>query len=255
MIRKFRGLFFKAWYWYISAIDKNAEVIFMNFGYSDKSKKIIENEIDEKNRYSIQLYHHTASPVDLSGKDILEVGCGRGGGLSYVRNHLLPKTAVGVDLNGKAIQFCKQHYKFDNISFQQANAQALPFPDNSFDVVLNVESSHRYPQVDLFFNEVSRVLKPGGYFLFTDFRNFDKIEELERQLVNSNLRIETKTDITANVVEALELATPHREQLIRKIAPRLLHELCRNFAATIGTPTYNKFLNRKMLYVSYVLRN
>ncbi len=255
MIRKLRGHFFKAWYWYISAVDKNAEVVFMNFGYSDKRKKIIEKEIDEKNRYSIQLYHHTASPVDLTGKDLLEVGCGRGGGLSYVRNHLSPKTAVGVDLNGKAIQFCKQHYMAENISFHQANAQALPFPDNAFDVVLNVESSHRYPQVDLFFSEVSRVLKPGGHFLFTDFRNAEKVEELELLLAKSNLRIESKIDITGNVVEALALATPDREVLIKKIAPRLLHELCRNFAATIGTPTYNKFLKRKMLYMSYVLRN
>ena len=62
----------------------------------------------------------------------------------------------------------------------QANAQNLPFQNESFDAVLNVESSHRYPQMEKFLNEVYRVLKPNGYFLFTDFRNNPEIENLKK---------------------------------------------------------------------------
>ncbi len=130
-----KNIFFKIWYWYISTIDKNAEVIFMNYGYSSKSIKIELDKEDVPNRYSIQLYHHTATGVDVKGKDILEVGCGRGGGLSYVNRYLSPKNVTGVDLNKKAIQFCNKHYKGTNNSFVQADAQKLPFADNSFDVV------------------------------------------------------------------------------------------------------------------------
>lgn len=254
MKEKLRSIFFKIWYWYISTVDKNAEVIFMNYGYSTEKEELKLGKKDEKNRYSIQLYNHTATGTDIIEKDLLEVGCGRGGGLSYINRNLLPKSVTGVDLNKKAIEFCNKFYKEANSTFLQANAQTLPFEDNSFDVVLNVESSHRYPQAELFFNEVYRVLKPGGYFLFADFRYNFEIDELKLQLKNSNLQVEKKQDITPNVVKALKFATPGREILIKKIAPKLLQNLAKQFAATVGTPTYNKFLTRKFLYVCYVLK-
>ncbi len=254
MIRVLRNVFFRIWYWYISTIDKNAEVVFMNFGYSSMEEKLAIDDNDEKNRYSIQLYHHIATGVEIKGKSVLEVGCGRGGGLSYIARYLKPSSIVGVDLNPKAIKFCKEHYKSDIIRFIQGNAQELPFENDSFDVVLNVESSHRYPNIDLFFSEVRRVLKLGGYFLFTDFRNNQKVEELELQLKESGLQIKLKTDITENVVEALTLANPDREKLIKKLAPRFLHELCRNFAATVGSPVYKKFATKELVYIYYIIR-
>ena len=59
--------------------------------------------------------------------------------------------------------------------------------------------------------------------------------------------------ITANVLEALKLSTSERENLIHKIAPKFLHGLGKKFAATEGTPTYNKFLTGEFEYVFYVL--
>ncbi|MFP4366535.1 MAG: class I SAM-dependent methyltransferase [Bacteroidales bacterium] len=253
IVNKLREQFFKVWYWYISSVDKNADIIFMNYGYSN-NMKVDLNAKDEKNRYSIQLYHHTVSSVDLSGKHVLEVGCGRGGGLSYINRYLKPETCTGIDLNNKAIRFCNKHYKENNISFVQGDAQNLPFEANSFDVVVNVESSHRYPENELFFSEVYRVLKPGGHFLFTDFRDDNKVGELDSQLNNCNLFAESKNDITEYVLEALTIATPERENLIKKIAPKLLHNLSKKFAATVGTPTYNKFRTKKFRYLHYVMR-
>ncbi len=254
MSDKLKNIFFKIWYWYISTVDKNADVIFMNYGYFDKMQEVVLDELDEKNRYSIQLYHQIAASRNIVEKEILEVGCGRGGGLAYVNNNLSPKCVTGVDLNHKAIEFCKKHYTNSSFSFFKANAQDLPFNDNSFDVVLNVESSHRYPQVDLFLKEVCRVLKPNGYLLFTDFRLKTEIEELDLQFEKIGMQLEDKQDITENVVEALTLATPSREKLIVKLVPKILQNLGRNFAATVGSPTYNKFSTRKYIYMNYILR-
>ena len=249
-----RNLFFKIWYWFISTVDKNAEIIFMNFGYSHPDMNLDLQESDEKNRYSAQLYHLTASAIDISGKDILEVGCGRGGGLSYVNRYLSPKTVTGIDLNKKAIKFCNSFYKEDNYKFFQADAQKLPFEDNSFDFVLNVESSHRYPNMELFLSEVKRVLKPGGHFSFTDFRYDHEVEEMDSHLNNMGLTIKSKTDITGNVVEALTHMTPDREEMVKKFLPRFIQGLGRNFAAVKGTETYNFFKTRRYEYWNYVLR-
>lgn len=81
MKRFLRELFFRKWYWYISKIDRNSEILLMNFGYHDPDQPFDLPEEDEKNRFSVQLYHQLVSRVDLSGKSICEIGSGRGGGL------------------------------------------------------------------------------------------------------------------------------------------------------------------------------
>ncbi|OIP01423.1 MAG: hypothetical protein AUJ98_04575 [Bacteroidetes bacterium CG2_30_33_31] len=249
-----KNLFFKLWYWYISTIDKNAQVIFMNYGYSKDEKKLELKPEDEPNRYSIQLYNNTAAGVDVSGKDILEVGCGRGGGLSYVNRYLSPKTVTGVDLNKKAIQFCKQHYTEVNSKFFQADAQKLPFANASFDMVLNVESSHRYPQVDVFLAEVYRVLRPEGLILFTDFRQKKDMELLDKQIDEVGFKFVQKININNEVVESLTLSTPERTALIKKLVPGFLQDLAHNFAGTKGSSTYNRFESRYFEYVHYILK-
>ena len=54
---------------------------------------------DEPNRFCIQLYHVTATQVDLSGKRVLEVSCGHGGGASYIVRTSGPASYTALDLN------------------------------------------------------------------------------------------------------------------------------------------------------------
>ena len=239
-------------YWYISTVDKKAEIIFMNYGFSKSNYKIELDERDEKNRYSVQLYDHIARSVDIKGKDILEVGSGRGGGLSYINRYLVPKSATGVDLCKKAIGFCNQHYAKEGIKFVHGNAQSLGFPDETFDVILNVESSHRYDDVDKFLSEVHRVLKPGGFFLFTDFRFENEMKDLDIQLKKSRLKLVKDELITAHVVEALEKSSEDRSALIQRFVPKFLHNTLKDFAGNEGSPTYNSFVNRELEYFHYV---
>ncbi|MCK9400954.1 MAG: class I SAM-dependent methyltransferase [Bacteroidales bacterium] len=253
MKKKLKNAFFKIWYWYISAVDTKAEVTFMNYGYSKDNDKIKLDENDKKFRYSAQLYDFVASSIDIKGKDILEVGCGRGGGLSYINRYLSPNSAIGLDLNKTAIEFCKKYYSNEKINFLQGNAQSLHFQDNTFDVVINVESSHRYSKMDRFLKEVYRVLKPGGYFLFADFRHENELEKLKIQLKNSNFILVKKEIITANVLEALKLSSTERENLIRKLAPKFLHGLGKKFAATEGSTSFNKFATQEFEYLYYIL--
>ena len=253
IMERIKNLFFKFWYWYISAIDKNADVTFMNYGYSNGCRIELDKS-DEKNRYSAQLYNFVAKDIDTRGKDILEVGCGRGGGLSYINRQFSPNTATGLDMNKSAIKFCKEYYSNQKIHFFQGNAQNLSFQDNSFDIVINVESSHRYPKMDKFTREAHRVLKQGGLFLFTDFRPKKELDKLTSLLNNSKFRTLKYELITTNILEALKLSSTAREDLIRKLIPKYLQGIGKTFAATEGTPTYNKFMKREFEYVFYVLR-
>ena len=87
----FENGFSEIWYWYINKSDKNAEILFMNYGHADTTPAITSGwQKMNHNRYSIQLYHYLASAIELQNKDIYEVGCGRGGGLDYIARHFSP---------------------------------------------------------------------------------------------------------------------------------------------------------------------
>ncbi len=95
-------------------------------------------------------------------REVLEVGCGRGGGGAYVAEHFRVSRLTGLDFSGAAIRFARAHHADPRLRFVRGDAENLPFPDAWFDAVLNVESSHCYPDVPRFTSEVARVLRPGG---------------------------------------------------------------------------------------------
>jgi len=249
-----RESLFRIWYWYVNKVDKNAEILFMNYGYSDKDQEIPMDEQNESDRYSIQLYHHLASATEIKNKDIVEIGCGRGGGLSYITENFSPASAKGVDLDKQAVSFCNRHYTLDGLSFLQGDAQKLSLENHTCDVVINVESSHRYSDMTAFLGEVSRILRPGGYFLFTDFRYDHEIENMKKELELSGMTVLKERFINREVVAALELDDERRRKLVKKLAPGFLHKVALNFAGTIGSETYNRFASHTYIYFSYVLK-
>ena len=155
---------------------------------------------DEPNRYSIQLYHRTASQVDLSSKQVLEVGCGHGGGASYLTRTLKPASYTGLDLNPAGVAFCRERHKLAGLDFVQGDAENLPFPDQSFDAVVNVESSLYYPRFPRFLAEVARVLRPQGHFLYTDIRYREQIADWEAALANAPMAMLSHRVINAEVI-------------------------------------------------------
>jgi ubiquinone/menaquinone biosynthesis C-methylase UbiE len=71
------------------------------------------------------------------------------------------------------------------LDFVQGDAENLPFPDESFDAVLNVEASHANPRFPRFIAEVARVLRPGGHFLYADMRGYQEISDWEAALADA----------------------------------------------------------------------
>jgi ubiquinone/menaquinone biosynthesis C-methylase UbiE len=250
----FENLIYKLLYWYISAVDRNKEVTFMNYGYHDENEKIDLSSENEINRYPIQLYHLLARKVEVQNKKVVEVGCGRGGGLAYINKTFSPGYALGVDLNSKATQFSNKHFKGHTLSYMQGDAQNLNLANADFDIVLNVESSHRYPKVEKFFDEVYRILKPGGYFLYTDFREKSQMETLRNQLSGYNYRIIDEQVINNQVGKALKLDSDRREDLIRRKVPFFLRKAIRDFSGNEGSPTYNQIVRGDLVYFVFCLQ-
>lgn len=239
---------FRMLYRYISLIDSKKEIIFMNYGYHDESETIQLHSSDETNRYSIQLYHRLAKTVKLSGKDIMEIGSGRGGGISYITRTFKPKSALGIDLDAKATSFGNKHHKVKGLSFKQGNAMQLDIVSDSIDVIFNVESSHRYSNVKLFFDEVYRCLKPGGHFLFTDFRFDHQMNDLTHLLAGYNFIKFDEQLINNEVIKALDMDYDRRVKLVNKLAPPFIKKHIHNFAGNVGSPTYLSLKNQNWIY-------
>ena len=204
------------------------DVVFFNFGYEEDPPMALPlAAYDEANRYCIQLYHVTASQVDLSGKRVLEVSCGAGGGASYIVRNLGPASYTGLDLNPASIEKCRERHKLPGLDFVQGDAENLPFPDQSFDAVINVEASHQYPHFPRFLEEVARVLRPGGYFLYTDSRRAPVIAEWEAALADAPLRKISERAIDEEAKRGLDANTRRTQQQISGRLPAFISSLIR----------------------------
>jgi SAM-dependent methyltransferase len=249
-----RESLFRSLYWYVNLVDKNGDILFMNYGFRDRDNEIPLDEQNEPDRYSIQLYHQLISTTEIKNKDIVEIGCGRGGGLFYITRNFLPSSAIGIDLDQEAVRFCNRHYALDGLSFLAGNAQNLSLKNDCCDVVINIESSHRYTDMAAFLGEVSRILRSNGYFLFTDFRYDYEIEDLKKMLSMSGMSVLEEKFINKEVIAALESDDERRRILVKKLAPKFLRKIALNFAGTIGSETYHQFASGKYIYFSYVLK-
>ena len=183
----------KWWYQRISKAHNKVEFRFMNYGYIDSESPELDSS-DEAYRLFIQLYHMNIRDVSLENKEVLEVGSGRGGGASWIAKTMKPSSLIGLDFSREAVSLCNKWYEQENLDFREGNAQDLPFQKNSFDVVYNVESSHCYGDMSKFVSEVFRVLKNGGNFCWTDFRDEETMKKTEKIFTNSGFSIVSKKE-------------------------------------------------------------
>ncbi len=191
--------------------------LFFNYGYEETPPLgIALDDFDEPHRFFVQLYHRTAAQVDLSDKRVLEASCGHGGGASYLTRTCKPASYTGLDLNPAGIEFCQHRHRLPGLDFVHGDAQNLPFADQSFDAVLNVEASHLYPDFSRFLAEVARVLRPGGHFLYADFRRRRDIAEWEAALANGPMRMLSHAVIDAEVLRGNEKNRPRKQDLISR---------------------------------------
>ena len=111
--------------------------------------------------------------VDLSGKRVLDIGCGVGGPDIVIAENLHPEKIVGIDIEPQLIDRATSNVAKSGLSGQidllLVDPGPLPFPDASFDVVFSKDSLIHIVDKDAFYREILRVLKPGGLFAASDW--------------------------------------------------------------------------------------
>jgi SAM-dependent methyltransferase len=249
-----KRLLWRGWYQFLAARYRDPRWTFMNYGYrSPEVPAPPLDPADEPDRSYIQLYDVVARGAPVATRDVLEVGCGRGGGAAYVARALGPRRVVAVDLSPRAVALCRRRFHQPNLSFEVGDAEQLPFAAGAFDVVLNVESSHCYGRFDLFLREVRRVLRPGGHFVYADFRPDEEIAGWRAALEAAGFTIAAERDLRPGVVAALDADDAAKRALIDGLVDRPLLGIFREFAALRGSALNDALRRGEFGYRAFVL--
>jgi SAM-dependent methyltransferase len=239
----------------ISRLIPDPRLTFMNYGYVEEGEDFDWcGEADWPWRYAINLIRRALIDVDVAGRRVLDVGCGRGGPAAYIARCLDPAEVVGLDASRDGVRFCGEQHVHPRLRFIHSSAEELPFDDASFDLVLNVESSHCYLNPAAFFSEVARVLTPGGSFCYADVLLGEQFERMQRLLSDTpGLRRRTEADISHQVARAIELNRTAFAALMQSATDGRLgnQSLIANLVRTINRDAYERLRTGRVGYYAW----
>lgn len=224
------------WYDMMTRMFPDQRLTFLNYGYLQPDETFDWlDDADLEQKCSTNLIHFLLAGTDLRGKKILEIGSGRGGNCSYLKRYAQAGQVVGLDFCPAHIEFCTRAHPLEGVSFVKGDATNLPFDDEEFDAVINIESSHCYPDMNKFGSEVFRVLKKGGQFFYADTMKGPNTTPLigqdsvgvdfftnvlgdhQAMIERSGFQVESHDDISQGVINAFDSEDGHLKHVLKTL--------------------------------------
>jgi len=171
----------------------------------DYAKKIIHQLAEDYDTISDQFdqtrQHNWQEISDIivnyvsKDSNILDIGCGNG---RLVQNIPSESKYTGLDISPKLISKAKAKHPTHN--FVTGDILALPFQDNSFDIVFAIASFHHIPSVEFrikTINEITRVLNKDGIFVMT---NWNLYQPKYEKYINTDYQISKDLDTNDTLI-------------------------------------------------------
>lgn len=155
-------------------------------------------------RYTLRFKNLLLNLVQIpDGGQVLDVACGNGRLLEMLRQKQR-FSGFGVDLSGKMVENARRLNP--DMVFRQARCDALPFENESFDVLTVCAAYHHFPDVAAFAGEAFRVLKPGGRLYIAEVYYSRPVRILCNPLVRLSPSGDVKLYAPEEIVRVLENA-------------------------------------------------
>ncbi|MEK6326933.1 MAG: class I SAM-dependent methyltransferase [Actinomycetota bacterium] len=183
---------------------------------------------------------HLTPPPNGHTARILDLGCGTGTMLSYLRRF---GEVEGVDADEQAVRYCQAR---GHARVRLLESEALPYPDDSFDLLTALDVLEHIEDDGRALEEVARVLRPGGAFLATvpaypwmwgaqdeishHFRRY-KLRQLEQRILAAGLELERLTHFNTILFAPIAAVRLARRLTPPKGEPRSDFQLTREGAA------------------------
>ncbi len=152
--------------------------------YNVTAEMYEERYADEQNRK----YEKALEKIDVSGKALLDAGCGSG--LFFCKVASFAEVVVGVDVSRQLLLKAKGQAKaFLNAFVLQADADHMPFKNGAFDNVFAFTILQNMPEPNDTLKELKRVVKPVGNVVVTGLKKAFPLERFMDVLENSGLQV------------------------------------------------------------------
>ena len=132
--------------------------------FSDNSEEMFQKSIRQKKAKTMVAVLNDFLLQDLSQLSLINVGGSTGFIDEYLSHHFFSVT--GIDIDEKAIEYAKRHFKKNNLKFEVGDAMNINYNDNSFDIAICSQVYEHVPDANKLLDELYRVLKPGGLVYF-----------------------------------------------------------------------------------------
>ncbi|AGL16465.1 class I SAM-dependent methyltransferase [Actinoplanes sp. N902-109] len=212
------------WNWGINVPELSAEIERRSPGFAEYGTDTFSEQL-----YYLALRDLPKGIDSLTGQTVVEVGCGAGEGLNFLSRLAPGALMTGLDLSPVAIARANGVLaRGDSLQYVHGDAEHLPFEDASVDVVINVESSHTYPDLARFFREVARVLRPGGVFSHIDVFTGPRLAKMRLiQAEQTELEWVSDHDISDDVRAAVRARMAKGSKFRKNIEKQRMNPLVR----------------------------
>ena len=139
--------------------------------YDTQVEVLFNGTANATRRQALPQLHEVFAGRDQRKLRLLDIGCGTGRFLDFLKQTWPRLPTVGIDMSEPYVRYAKRHLKrWSRISLAVGNAESLPVPDESQDAVTSIFLFHELPPKvrRIVFRECARVLKPSGRLVLVD---------------------------------------------------------------------------------------
>src|SRR3984885_4260839 len=139
--------------------------------YDTQVEVLFNGTANATRRQALPQLHEVFAGRDQRKLRVLDIGCGTGRFLDFLKQAWPRLPALGLDMSEAYVRYAKRHLKrWSRINLIVGSAETLPVPNESQDAVTSIFLFHELPPKvrRIFFREGARVLKPGGRLVLVD---------------------------------------------------------------------------------------